>query len=106
MPIFDPVRAAMGHTKSYADRMGLNLAVPHNELSSTAYCLANPGLEYLVYQPSSGPFTVNLQAGTYNYEWFNPSLGLAAATGTITVNAGNSSFAPPFSGDAVIYLKK
>ena len=78
---------------------------PNNSLSSTSYCLANPGSEYLAYQPGSGSFSVNLQAGTYNYEWFNPSSGSIAFTGTITASGGNLSFTPPFIGDAVLYLR-
>jgi len=60
--------------------------------------------EYLVYQPSSGSFWVNLAAGTYDYEWFNSDVGAVASTGSITVRGGNSSFTPPFGG-AVLYLK-
>jgi len=104
-PVFNPVRKAMGFTKNYADRMNLNISVPHDELSSTAYCLASPGREYLVYQPVSGQFTVSLLAGTYNYEWFNPQLGIVASTGTISVISVNRTFSPPFSGDAILYLK-
>ena len=103
--VFDGVRTNMGYTKNYADRMDLNTVFPHDELSSTAFCLANPGQEYLAYQPSSGSFTVNLQAGTYNYEWFNPSSGTVAGTGTVTASGGSKTFTPPFSGDAVLYLK-
>jgi hypothetical protein len=104
-PVFDPVRIAMGNTKSYADRMNLETTIPHNELSSTEYCLASPGTEYLVYQPGSGQFSVSLQAGTYNYEWFNPRNGIVASTGTIVANSCSYTFSPPFSGDAILYLK-
>jgi len=100
-----PVRKAMGHTLTYANKMNLTSMTPQNSLSSTSYCLANPGSEYLVYQPGSGSFTVNLQAGTYSYEWFNPGAGSVAGTGTITASGGSRSFSPPFSGDAVLYLK-
>jgi hypothetical protein len=77
----------------------------------TAMCglsnaLASPGSEYLVYQPSSGAsFNVNLSAGTYSYEWHNPSLGSIAATGLVTSTGGNLPFTAPFSGDAVLYFK-
>src|SRR5262245_55206800 len=30
------------------------LTLPHGELASTKYCLANPGQEYLVYLPEGG----------------------------------------------------
>ena len=35
----------------YAERMDLAAAIPHNELASSGYCLAEPGREYLVYFP-------------------------------------------------------
>ena len=99
-------RLAMGHTLNYANKMNLVSMTPSNSLASTTYCLANPGKEYLVYQPSTGAFTVNLQAGTYSYEWFNPVTGKVAGTGNIIASTGNRSFTPPFSGDAVLYIKK
>ena len=99
------IRKYMGYTLTYANKMDLASMTPQNSLSSTAYCLANPGSEYLVYQPGSGSFTVNLQAGTYSYEWFNPASGTVAGTESITASAGSRSFTPPFSGDAVLYLK-
>jgi hypothetical protein len=58
-----------------------------------------------VYQPSSKAFTMRLSAGTYQFEWFNPSTNLVAATGPITVPEGNHSFTAPFVGDAVLYLR-
>jgi hypothetical protein len=79
--------------------------IPYDSLSSTNYCLADIGQEYLIYQPGSGSFTVNLQAGNYYYEWFNPNTGNIASTGNINVGSGNRVFNPPFSGDAVLYLK-
>ena len=104
-PIHIAVRAAMGDTRTYADKINLATAQPHGSLSSTGYALANPGLEYIVYQPNSGSFTVNMNAGNYTYEWFNPASGSVAGTGAITASAGNTTFTPPFSGDAVLYLK-
>ncbi|MFA4817202.1 MAG: DUF4038 domain-containing protein [Parcubacteria group bacterium] len=101
-------RAAMGQTLTYADKMNLASMIPSANSSdcSTTYCLRNHGQEYLIYQPGSGAFTVNLSAATYNYEWFNPTTGAVVETGTFTAGAGNKSFTPPFSGDAVLYLKK
>jgi len=84
--------------------MNLLLMTPQKALSSTGYVLANPGTEYLVYQPSSGVFTVNLVAKSYSYEWFNPATGAIAETGTFIATGGSRSFTPPFSGDSVLYL--
>jgi hypothetical protein len=98
-------RAAMGCARQYAEKMDLAAMRPQDELSSTCYCLANPGSEYLVYQPGSGPFTVKLGAGTYRYEWFNPETGTVAGSDTVTAVGGSQSFNPPFSGDAVLHLR-
>lgn len=98
-------RSAMGHTHSYAARMNLADMTPLNSLSSTGYCLASAGQEYLVYQPGTGPFTVNIAGGAYAFEWFNPVTGTVAGTGTIGAAGGEQSFTPPVSGPAVLYLK-
>jgi len=57
----ETVRKNMGYTLKFADKMNLAGMIPKNELSSTRYCLANPDCEYLVYQPESDPFTLNLE---------------------------------------------
>ncbi|PYY21555.1 MAG: hypothetical protein DMG62_17695, partial [Acidobacteria bacterium] len=104
---WDNLRDNMGKgIVSYANRMNLAAMSPHPELSSTGFALANPGVEYLVYEPGSpSTFTVSLVPATYIYEWFNPSSLTVASTGTITVSApGNQPFTQPFSGDAVLYL--
>jgi hypothetical protein len=103
---FVAAREAMGHTRTYADRVNLVVMLPRGDLSSTGYALANPGSEYIVYQPVSEPFTVTLLPGTYSYEWFDPSSGKIYSTGSITTAEGNTSFSPPLTGDAVLYVTK
>jgi hypothetical protein len=105
LPEQDLIRGAMGYTRAYADKMNLAAMTPRGDLTSTGYALANPGSEYLVYQPRCGPFTLNLQAGTYIYEWFNPMFGSVAQGGTVIAFEGSQSFTPPFIGEAVLYLK-
>jgi hypothetical protein len=49
--------------------MNLTEMRPHDDLSSTTYCLAHPGREYLVYQPNPDTaFTVTLPKGRYDLE--------------------------------------
>jgi hypothetical protein len=104
-PKWDDVRQAMGYTRMYADHMPLAAMTPQNGLSSTHYCLAHPGGAYLVYQPvAKQSFTVELRAGIYAYEWFDPSSGRIARTGRITASSGRTSFKAPFRGDAVLYF--
>jgi hypothetical protein len=87
-------------------KMNLVTMRPRNALGSTGYCLANPGSEYLVYQPGSGTVTVNVAAGTYSVEWFSPVTGEATREGSFTAAAGPTRFPPPFSGEAVLHLKR
>jgi len=104
---FDPnVRREMGIILSYAERMDLNRAVPHNELSSTGYCLADPRREYIIYQPEGGPFTVRLEPGAYRLEWHDPSTGEAAGEGALTAAEGDAELTPPVGGDAVVFLTR
>jgi inhibitor of KinA sporulation pathway (predicted exonuclease) len=106
---FDLIRDTMGYTRAYADKMNLAKTVPSDDgsICSTKYCLYTPGIEYLIYQPITGsPFMVNLSAGTYTYEWFNPVSGSVSDTGTLTVGSGKKTFTAPFSGDGVLYLSR
>ena len=99
-------RAAMGHTRRLAERVNLATLQPRNELASTTYCLANPGTEYLVYQPKAGEaFSVELPLGKYDYEWFSPAKGEVAGSGIAQAVGGARQFKAPFEGDAVLYLK-
>ncbi|MFN6947054.1 MAG: DUF6298 domain-containing protein, partial [Cytophagaceae bacterium] len=103
----EDVRRAMGHTLTYANKMNLKSMFPRNDLSTTTYCLANPGVEYLIYQPKPNEsFAVNLDAGTYVYEWFNTNNGTIVSSGVFTAKSGNRSFLAPFIGDAVLYIYK
>jgi hypothetical protein len=105
-PYWNTVRDALGRTRIYADKLNLERAVPSGGLSSTGYCLADPGRQYLVYQPSSGAFTLAVVAGTYGYEWYDPGAGAVVSNGSITLGTETHSFAPPFSGDAVLFLSR
>jgi hypothetical protein len=98
----------MGYTLTYANKMDLVKMTPQPSLSSTGYCLAQTpslGAEYLLYAPNGGTFTVNLAATTrvLNVEWLNPTTG-AITSGPAISGGSTTSFTPPFSGDAVLYL--
>jgi hypothetical protein len=95
----------IGYTNVYAKKMNLAGMTPQGSLSSTGYALANPGSEYLVYQPESRGFSVNLASGTYNVEWLNPATGAITAD-TSASGGGARTFTPPFSGQAVLYLRR
>ena len=104
----EAVRRNLGYTLAFANKMSLAAMVPENELSSTGYCLAIPGCEYLVYQPDSDPFTVNLEAfavKSFSVEWFAPATG-ATTLGAAASGGSNVTLHPPFRGSAVAYLRE
>jgi len=86
-------------------RMDLAHAIPRSDLSSSKYCLAVPGSEYLVLLPTGGSVTVNLSGvtGSRSVEWFNPSNDQTTAGGTVS-GGGSVDFTAPFSGMAVLFI--
>jgi uncharacterized protein YjdB len=103
------IRRNMGQVLTYAVKMNLAAMTPQGGLASSGYCLANAaasGAEYLVYVPNGGSVTVNLTAtgGTLSVEWFRPSDGTTTA-GSPVAGGASRSLSPPFSGEAVLYLR-
>ena len=106
-PKYEPLRKALSHTRTFAEKMDLIKMLPKPELSTTRYSLANPGTEYLIYNP--GPdktFTVTLEPADYSYEWFDTTKGKVVSTGNINAKSQTQSFTAPIGPDAVLYLKR
>ncbi len=110
---YNNVRDNLGYTLTYANKMDLAKMTPQGGLTLTGFCLAQTpttGAEYLVYQPNSGSFWVNLSAmssaRSLNVEWFNPATGVTTSGGTVPGGNTQQQFTPPtsISGDAVLYL--
>jgi len=101
----EAVRRAMGETCRWAEKVNLAAMTPHNVLSSTRYCLADPGREYLIFQPNIGAFAVDLVAGTYHLEWFFPLSGTVKQDSVIA-HGSEQVFTPPQSEVTLLYLKK
>jgi hypothetical protein len=99
------VRRAMGQTRLVADSVDLAALRPAPDLASTRYTLANPGVEYLVYQPSFGRFAVDLRgsAGLFEVTWFDPIAGSSA--GETVAGGGVVRFTPPDETSRVLHLK-
>jgi len=85
--------------------MGLAEMVPKDDLASTRYCLAKPGVEYIVYLPDGGHVTVDLSValGKLYVEWLDPSTGERKSGGTID-GGGPMDFGSPFREDAILYI--
>lgn len=65
-------------------------------VSSAGLSLVKSGTHYLIYPDTSASFTVNLSAtsNTFNYEWYDPTTGQAAGTGTVQGGATRTFTAP------------
>ena len=105
----DGVMQAPGRA-DYAEKTNLIRMEPQDDLSSTGYVLANPGIEYLVRQPedTDDPFTLTLDAGEYDVEWFHVHSRKTKAAGRLKVKDSSSiRFSTPFeaAGPVILYLK-
>jgi hypothetical protein len=107
-PDWHLIRQSMGYTAVFANRIDLNNMVPHSELSSTTYCLADVGKEYLVYFSEGGEAKIDLRNATGDFvaEWFIPLTNITTV-GPKKVQGGSIlTIESPTSLDAVLYLKK
>jgi hypothetical protein len=104
-PSLEPARFAMGDTVRWAARVGLLEMTPYGELASSGFALANPGVEYLVLQPSDDDgVEVELPAGTYRVEWFVLGDRSTHEGADLTVEAGRHDLGRPADGPVVLYL--
>ena len=71
------MRKGQGFTRLIANRTDLISSVPHPEMASTSYCLANKGLEYLVYLSDTSTVSIDLEnaPGKFTAEWFDTGTG-------------------------------
>lgn len=68
-----------------------------NLVTSSGYCLANPGKEYIVFHNAATSFklTISGAAGSLTAEWFEPYSGARVSAGTLT--NGTPTLTPPSS---------
>ena len=106
-PDWEPLRKNMGHILRLAERLDLAKMTPQNQLSSTRYCLGDPGEAYVIYMPE-GRATSDLRnaKSDFTVEWFIPTLA-RTIKGTEVLEGGNfKMLRAPYTGDAVLYLRK
>jgi len=104
---WNALRQSLGQTRRLAGRVDLAAMLPHDNLASTKYCLARPGVAYIVYLPTGGEVAVDLSlaSGTFQVEWVHPVEG-TTTPGQPATGGAKQSFTAPFSGEAVLYLSK
>jgi len=100
------VIAAKGFSvREWAQGLDLNKCKPQNNLSTTGYCLANPGRQYLIYQPDAkAKLGVKLIKGKYFVEWFDPNAGKTASKEQISAGSEKTTLSNPVDGEAVLFI--
>ena len=90
------VRLNVGQTIVCALQMDLAKAIPWRDLASTRFCLANPGEQYVVYQPDKQAFEVSgLKAGQmYHFEWYDTERSCVAGKGNMICTDTSHHFTP------------
>lgn len=104
---WEKVRFAMGATREYAERVA-NIAsmYPDSSLCGTSYCLVDPGQNYIVYSHQNQNFSLQMQPGSYHYEWYHIIDRTIKGEGDLVVNqAGSQTFDPPTSR-VVLFVEK
>lgn len=106
-PDWEPLRLNLGYIRRLAQSVDMNQMLPHGELVSSSYCLAEPGQTYIVYQPIDAQVQVNFVAneGEFNVEWFYPRTGRTVSGGQVKVKNWHH-FVSPEGIDVVLILRK
>lgn len=102
----EPVRRALGRTARWAKRIDLTNMAPAGWVSSTGYCLADPGNEYLIYQPEAGQFKVNLYGADRKFavEWYRIETDELIEGRPFSCGMA-IDFTPPCAGEVLLHLK-
>jgi hypothetical protein len=102
---WSPIRNAIADVAAYAARINLKLCTPQTSLSTTNFCIANAGHQYLAFQPGTTAFDVTLVAASYTYEWFDAVARTITGSGSFSASSGARTFTPPNSNAHVLLLQ-
>ena len=105
---WDALRASLGHTHRLAQRVNLSAMTPDVKTASTGYCLAEPGMAYIVFSPEGGDIEVNLMQAAevaLKVEWLEVATGKITSADTVTGGA-KRHFRAAFPGAAVLFLHR
>jgi hypothetical protein len=105
----DAAYACAGHCCRFFNQSGVAFweMTPRGALASTGICLVRSGVEYVIYAPDGGAFTVDLTAAkgkTLAARWYDPRKGEFHAAGKVAGGDGVQKFTSPLAGDAVLHL--
>jgi hypothetical protein len=102
-PVDDGPRRAMGQVLTLSSQINLARTVPHPELCSTGYCLAEPGIAYVVFAPDGGQIEIDLQAvsGLFTAEWLDVTTGQVIPSKPVT--GGSTHLVRAEFGGAAVY---
>ena len=90
-----PGDLAQRAVRQVSRRIRLEGAEVRSALSSTGYCLAEPGRWYVVYQPEAGDFTVDLRGGAFALSWIDPMTGRLSHASDAKGGTAPQGFTPP-----------
>jgi hypothetical protein len=100
------VRRELGNARRLAERLDLTTARPQNELSSSGYCLAEAGRQYLAFEASGQPFTLSLPRGEWSVTWHDPLTGVTRPTEQrLLPQPGTWQFTAPHAGPSVVLVE-
>lgn len=104
---WDETRQSCGATVHLAARIPLAAMRPCPELSSTEYCLAQPGVEYVVLQPDVGNVTVRglERKMRYDVEWLTLTSAGVKSSARWTATDAVGTF-PATSAPVVLHLRR
>ncbi|WP_404423336.1 DUF6298 domain-containing protein [Nibricoccus sp. IMCC34717] len=107
-PDWDPLRANLGYIQKLAARCDLARMRPVDTLTTSPWTLANPAVEYVVYLPTGGDVTLNMDGATgqFEIEWFLPTQNRWIQTAEKLDAKNFVVLEAPFTGPAVLHLKK
>jgi hypothetical protein len=79
---------------------------PNNSVAPSAYCMIHVGSEYVCYFPAGGTKTIDLPAGKYRAQWWDPRAGGFSNIETFQHTSGVHNLNSPTNKDWVLHVIK
>lgn len=102
----EDIRKAMGDVRRWSQKVELARMIPRPDLSSTKYCLADPGKEYLVFFPETiDQAEIQLPPGNYELQWFDTGNRREQSGGTLRASEKTTQLKVPKKGEWLLHLR-